>query len=355
MTPSAYYQEQCKKGVIIADKAQLLVVEQLEHLSTALIREYHKRARRFALLRKPKLVRGLYLWGGVGIGKTFLMDCFYHCLPFAEKQRMHFHQFMQWVHHELKLHQGAKDPLHVIAKALGKKIQVLCFDELTVSDITDAMLLGRLLNALFAQGICVVVTSNIEPDELYKKGLQRQLFLPTIVMLKQHTRVLHIPITIDYRLQHLKTAGVFFLTNDEETPENMEKCFELLTEGLAFSQQPLEICERPVRIHKRAGDVVWFDFDAICSVPRSQHDYLAIAKNFRTVFISNVPIIPPDARNRITLFIHLVDVLYDARVRLVMSTEVAVEKIYTEGHLLFDYRRTCSRLLEMQSEGYFGE
>jgi cell division protein ZapE len=353
MTPQEYYQEQCQKGLIIADKAQLQVIAHFDHLSKVLIREHQLRARRFSFLRKPKLTQGLYLWGGVGIGKTFMMDCFYHCLPFAEKKRMHFHQFMQWVHQELKSHQGEKDPLQGIAASLGKKVQVLCFDELTVSDITDAMLLGRLLNALFMQGICVVVTSNIEPDELYKKGLQRPLFLPTIAMLKQHTQVLHIPITIDYRLQHLKTAGVFFLTSDEETEENMEKCFDLLTEGMPVSSQALEILDRPVTIRKKAGEVVWFDFDALCHVPRSQHDYLSLAKHFRTIFISNVPIIPPEAKNRITLLIHLVDVLYDARVRLVMSTEVEVEKIYTEGHLLFDYKRTCSRLLEMQSEGYF--
>jgi cell division protein ZapE len=353
MNPLAYYQEQCAKGVIVADPEQQQVVLSLDALYFAHISEHQQRKRFFAFLRKPKLLRGLYLWGGVGIGKTFLMDCFYHCLPFSEKKRMHFHSFMQWVHHELKQHQGEKDPLQVIADKVAREAQVLCFDELAVTDIADAMLLGRLLNALFSRGVSLVVTSNIEPDELYKRGLQRPLFLPTIALLKQHTQVMHIPIIVDYRLRHLKTAGVFFSTTDEETQENMEKCFALLTEGLPVSLEPLAICDRPITIVKRAGDVVWFDFESLCHIPRSQHDYLAIAKTFRTVFISHIPIISPQAKNRITLLIHLVDVLYDARVRLVISADVPVEEIYTEGPMHFAYQRTCSRLIEMQSEGYF--
>jgi cell division protein ZapE len=355
MTPLAYYQEQCQKGVIVADKAQLLVMQQIDALYHALILEHKKRKGRLAFLRKPKLVRGLYLWGGVGIGKTFLMDCLYHCLPFSKKTRMHFHQFMQWVHQELKNHQGDNDPLLRIADKVAKKTDLLCFDELVVAEITDAMLLGRLLNALFARGVCIVATSNIEPDELYKKGLQRQLFLPTIASIKQHTHVIHVPITLDYRLRHLKTAGVFFSANDEEAEEDMEKCFALLTAGSTVSKAPLHIHDRSINIIKQAGDVVWFDFDSLCHVPRSQHDYLAIAKIYRTVFISHVPVIPASAKNHITLFIHLIDVLYDARVRLVMSAKADIEKIYTEGHLAFEYQRTRSRLLEMQSEGYFSQ
>lgn len=353
MLPLEYYREQCQKGLIVEDTQQLKIVQELELLHHALVKEQQKRTGIFALFRQPRLVQGLYVWGGVGIGKTYLLDCFYHCLPFQNKLRMHFHLFMQWIHQELKNHQGKKDPLKYIAKELAEKAILLCFDELMVSDITDAMLLRRLFDMLFLEGVCLVATSNVIPDDLYKDGLQRKLFLPAIALLKQNTKVIHLSTFSDYRLRHLKDAGVFYTPNDEIATENMEKSFNALTNGMVENADPIEIYGRTICIKKQAGNTIWFDFDAICAVPRSQHDYLAIAQKYDTVFISDVPFIHSQAKDRIALFIRMIDVFYDARVRLVLSAETLAENIYSHGHMMFEFKRTLSRLLEMQSEAYF--
>ncbi|TAK75386.1 MAG: cell division protein ZapE [Gammaproteobacteria bacterium] len=352
MTPLDYYREQCNKGQILEDEQQLMALNYFQTLFAHLLQEHKRRQRFFAAWTKPCLVQGLYVWGGVGIGKTFLMDCFYHCLPFIEKKRMHFHQFMAFIHAELKKYQGKKDPLQLIAKKIAQETMVLCFDELLVADIVDAMLLGRLFKALFSQGVCLVATSNVMPDELYKNGLQRQLFLPAIALLKQHTSVIHVPTQIDYRLRHLRRAGVFYRSQDELAQEKMEKSFAILANGEVIPENTVEINGRSIVVKKQANDVIWFDFNSICNIPRSQHDYLAIAKKYHTVFISDVPMISAKEKDIISLFIRLVDVLYDARVRVVMSSVELVEKIYQEGHMIFDYARTRSRLLEMQSEAY---
>lgn len=346
------YQAQHAKGLITEDPIQLQVIEKLQHVYNALIREHKKRSTFLSFLHKPTSVKGLYLWGGVGIGKTFLMDIFFHQLPFAEKKRFHFHQFMQWAHLELKKHQGEQDPLVAIAKALAKNTLVICFDEFVVNDIADAMILGRLFKALFAAGVCLVATSNVAPDDLYKKGLQRKLFLPTIELIKHHSTVFNLAISIDYRLRHLKTAGVFFTPNDETAQEDMDKCFEILAMGQSVSESSIEVCDRFIQVRKTTTDIAWFDFNIICSVPRSQHDYLALAKKYRTLFISDIPVISVHANNTINLFICLIDVLYDAKIRLVFSSEVEVEQLYPEGKMAFEYARTRSRLVEMQSEGY---
>lgn len=353
MTPIALYQQQCQEGTIIKDDQQLAALQDLQQVYIQLLQEHKARSKWIAALRKPKLIKGIYLWGGVGIGKTFLMDCFYHSLPFQEKMRMHFHQFMQMIHQQLKHYQGKKNPLTIIANKLAKKTQVLCFDEFFVTDIADAMILARLLHALFSAGVCLVTTSNAKPDDLYKNGLQRKLFLPAIELLKTNTKVIHISTAIDYRLRHLKHAGVFYYPNDFEAADNMEKSFALLSNNNPTSVAPVEICDRLIPIVKQAGDIIWFNFNVICAVPRSQQDYLAIAKKYRTIFISDIPIIPANARDQITLFIRLIDVLYDQRIRLVASSASAVEQIYTQGNLLADFARTRSRLLEMQSEDYF--
>jgi cell division protein ZapE len=295
----------------------------------------------------------LYIWGGVGIGKTLMMDCFFQSLPFKNKMRMHFHQFMQRVHNALTQHQGEADPLQAIASELSREAMVLCFDELFVSDITDAMLLGRLFKALFAKGVCLVTTSNVAPDDLYKNGLQRSQFLPAIELLKRYTHVIHMPAKMDYRLRHLQHAGVFYTPLNEETQEKMEHTFSVLAQGKKIISSPVIILNREIRIQKQADDVVWFEFKDICSVPRSQHDYLAISEKYKTVFISNIPIIQSSEKDTICLFISLVDVLYDARVKLVISAAEPVAQLYNRGYMIMEYTRTHSRLLEMQSLNYF--
>ena len=353
MTPLDYYDEQCRKGVILKDPQQLAALWSFQRVYEALITENKNRSGWRALFHRSALVHGLYVWGGVGIGKTFLMDCFYHCLPFDKKLRMHFHQFMQRVHNALTLHQGEKDPLQIIAKELAQETNVLCFDELFVSDITDAMLLGRLFKALFQKGVCLVATSNFAPDDLYKNGLQRLQFLPAIALLKKQMELVHIPTKIDYRLRHLKEAGVFYTPLDDVAKKNMEKTFAALTNGEPIDDTPLNVYDRSIKVKKRTNDIVWFEFADICQVPRSQKDYLWIAKQFSTVLISDIPVIPSSAKDTICLFVNLVDVFYDARVRLVMSAAEPVAELYDRGAMILEYARTHSRLLEMQSTDYF--
>lgn len=353
MTPIEYYHEQCEKGAIFEDPQQLSALQSLERIHHALIQEQQKRFSWKKLFYRKHLIQGLYLWGGVGIGKTYLLDCFYQTLPFEQKTRLHFHQFMRQIHEALRKHQGETDPLQAIANELGQKIIVLCFDEFFVSDITDAMLLGRLLKALLAEGVCLVATSNMSPDDLYKNGLQRLQFLPAIALIKKNLEVLHIPTTIDYRLRHLQEAGVFYTPLDQVADNHMKKTFALLTEGKKIDTSPITINHRSISVKKKSDDVVWFDFSVICSVPRSQNDYLAIAEQYKTVFISDVPVIPSEATDTICLFVSLIDVLYDARVKLVISAAESVPELYSRGFMILEFARTHSRLLEMQSIEYF--
>lgn len=353
MTPLDYYQAQCCKGAIVTDPEQLVVMKQLQKIYFELLREQQKRTGLLASFRPPQLVKGLYIWGGVGIGKTFMMDCFYQCIPFPQKMRMHFHHFMQWIHQELKKYQGRKNPLQIIAKNLAAKILLLCFDELFVADITDAMLLGRLLSALFSQGVCLIATSNTMPDDLYKNGLQREQFLPAIDKLKTQTQVVHVPTRADYRLRQLQAAGVFYTPLGEAANVQMEKSFALLAQDQPVITAPVKILGRDIPIKKRTENIIWFDFANLCHVPRSQNDYLIIAEQYRTVFISDIPIIPSSAKDTICLFVSLVDVLYDARVRLIISAAEPIAQLYNKGYMTLEYTRTHSRLLEMQSKDYF--
>jgi cell division protein ZapE len=355
MTPIEYYQAQAAKGFIIADPEQERVLQYLQNLQQNLLVEQHRRSGLMAFLQKNHTVKGVYLWGGVGIGKTFLMDCFFHTLPLNNKLRMHFHRFMQMVHEKLTVHQGEKDPLAVIAKELAQSAIILCFDELYVSDITDAMLLGRLFQSLFDNGVALVATSNVAPEDLYKNGLQRSRFLPAIELIKKNCDVVHIPSAIDYRLRHLKQAGVFYTPLDRKAARNMQESFSQLTAGMTISHEPVIINDRAITVYQRAGDVIWFEFKDICTAPRSNYDYLTIAKLYRTVFISNIPVIKENEKDTICLFIGLIDVLYDARVRLVISAAEPVEQIYNRGYMIMEYMRTNSRLLEMQSLDYFSD
>jgi cell division protein ZapE len=353
MTPSNYYKEQSQNGCIETDTEQLLIIKKLDDLHAKLLQEHIKRSHWTSLWRKNHLIKGIYLWGSVGIGKTFLMDCFYHTLPFKEKSRMHFHAFLQRIHQDLTIHQGQLDPLDKIAKDIAKNTLVLCFDEFFVNDITDAMLLGRLLKALFRYGVCLVTTSNVTPDDLYLNGVQRLQFLPTIAMIKNNTDVIYLPSKVDYRLRHLHTAGVFYTPLNQAAEDNMEKTFSVLTQGCVIDSFPLQIHGRSIPVIKKTSHIVWFEFSDICHIPRSQNDYLALAQQFKTIFISHVPVISPEDKDQISLFISLVDVFYDAKIRLVISAAQPVPELYSRGYKILEYERTHSRLLEMQSRDYF--
>jgi len=346
------YQKDLAQGVIRPDAKQERVIYALQ----TRIEQYQPQLSLWQRLRQTitgkKPINGLYLWGGVGIGKTYMMDLFFQCFPGERKVRMHFHRFMKQVHDELKCLQGEKDPLIIIAKNFSINIDVICFDEFFVTDIADAMILGGLLEALFARGICLIATSNIEPDELYKNGLQRARFLPAIECIKQHTEVFHLAIETDYRLRVLEKAGVYFSSLDHKTQEAMHACFQQFSHGVSPTTEPIIINERSIPVVQCANDIVWFDFDVICNVPRSQNDYLEIATLFNAVMVSNVPKIAPEQDTLITYFIHLVDVFYDANVKLIISSEVPIEEIYPSGRKHPAFRRTQSRLQEMQSRDY---
>jgi len=350
ISPKSQYQQDIQAGLIEPNDQQAIAVNHLQRVFDELTT-----SKKSFFKRHKKPIKGLYMWGGVGIGKTYLMDAFFHNLPFQEKLRMHFHRFMKVVQDELKRLQGEKDPLKKIAKSLAQKTRVLCFDEFFVNDIADAMILANLFEALFAEGLTLIATSNVAPDNLYRNGLQRSKFLPAIALIKQNTEVLHLDIKKDYRLRHLTDAGVFFYPHSDKNWQKVEDLFQKIVHTQVRADTILEIEGRHIDIIKRSTNILWTDFDKLCAVPRSQVDYLHIAKTFNTVILSNVPVIDKKDRNSITYFIHLIDILYDASVNLIMISETHFEELYPEGELSFEFRRTKSRLQEMQSEKYLAE
>lgn len=342
------YQKAVASGEIIADSQQLSVLAKFEELYQALTTK-----KLFAW--RQEAPKGLYLWGSVGIGKTFLMNLFYHALPFSEKLRTHFLPFMQQVHAELRDLQGTKNPLQKIAKNWAEKTRVICFDELIVNDIADAMLLGGLLDALFQQGICVCFTANLPPDRLYENGLQRELFLPTIDHIKAHTDVIHLTMTDDYRTVPGRTNRYYHYPLTTAARDQLQQDFMAFSQGDTAQQAPLVICDRPIAVIKQAGKVAWFDFLTICNVPRGADDYLAIAQQFETVIVSNIIAIGANESNMARCFIQLVDVFYDAKTRLIISAALPIDQLYPAGQLVFEFARTRSRLTQMQSADWPSE
>ncbi len=345
-----YYQQQVEQGLIQTDPEQLAALDSFQLVFDHLLN--HRKSSGLLRLRKPKAIQGLYVWGGVGIGKTLLMDCFFHCLPFTQKMRLHFHAFMQMVHQRLKEYTGQQDPLFKISRELAKQCRVICLDEFIVTDIVDAMLLARLLKSLIDLGVCFVTTSNTVPDELYKNGLQRDSFLPAIALIKSHMHVVHVRSMLDYRLQQVKRSGVFFMPDDAQSVEGMEKTFALLAHGHDLILDDLLIHDRCVQYIKRTNEVIWFDFKDICHVPRSQLDYLAIAKAYKVVFVSHVPALGLKGKNIALLFIRLIDVLYDAQIPLIFSASHPIEELFAGLRGMPETARTQSRLMEMQSDKY---
>ncbi|MBB70989.1 MAG: cell division protein ZapE [Legionellales bacterium] len=355
LTPSQKYQQDLDSGELLPDPAQRDAVAHLQRVfddyrasqqPNLFIRLKH------AFSRKHRPLQGLYLWGGVGIGKTYLMDTFYECLPTERKMRRHFHRFMQETHEQLKQLKGQKDPLKIVAKQLGRKIDILCFDEFFVNDIGDAMILGNLLRYLLDEGVCFVATSNVVPDLLYEYGLQRELFLPAIKLLNTYTDVVHVNTDKDYRLRELQRAGVYYHPLGPETRAKMQQTFSRIAKGPIKVGETISIANRPIKTIQRSTHIIWFEFVDLCSTPRSQMDYLALAQRYQTIMVSNVPKITPQQDNVITYLINLVDVLYDANIVLILSAATPVPELYTEGRKVFEFQRTQSRLWEMQSFEY---
>jgi cell division protein ZapE len=298
----------------------------------------------------PPAIPGLYLWGSVGRGKTYLMDWFFETLPIAEKRRLHFHHFMLQVHDAMSGLPNQPDPLDLIGARWREGVRLLCLDEFVVMDIADAMILHRLLAALLNRGLTLVTTSNTAPDQLYRNGLQRQRFLPAIELLKAHTRVFELNGGVDYRLRNLADAGVYFVGNGGES--RLAAHFEHLTGGHAVSSQPLEIHGRAIPVRRLGADVAWFDFQGLCGTARAVSDYIEIARLFHTVLLSGVPVFRPREEAAARRFVHLIDEFYDRRVKLVIAAESPIAGLYPGGFVDFPFERVQSRLLEMQSAAY---
>ncbi len=358
MTPLERYQADLEREGFEYDPEQEAVVREMQRVYEELIANRQERGGFFKRLglsspSSPMPVCGLYLWGGVGRGKTHLMNEFYRCLSFPEKQRTHFHLFMQELHGELKKRPGTRDPVPMVAEALSERIRILCLDEFHVTDITDAMLLGRLLTALFERGVTLVTTSNIPPDDLYRDGLQRERFIPAIELIKAHTRVICLDGDEDYRLRYLEHAEIYHFPLDAEADSSLLKSFHgLRPEGVVEAGE-IDIEDRPIPSVRHADGIAWFDFKALCDEPRGTIDYIEIARCFHTVFIANIPRMGDDERDKAARFIRLVDVLYDHNVNLVVSADADPAGLYTSSSpLSFAFTRTQSRLEEMRSHDY---
>lgn len=340
------------------DAAQLNVVAKLDDLRARLLQSRPKAGLLNSLLsrKSPRLAeRGIYMWGGVGRGKTFLMDLFFSSLPFKNKQRSHFHRFMHAVHEQLKKFAEQAEPLDLIADRIAAKTKVICFDEFFVADIADAMLLGRLMTNLFERGVTLVATSNIAPDGLYKDGLQRARFLPAIEQIKLHTEVVNVDAGVDYRLRVLERASGWFDANIPATRVEFGRLFAACAGEPGTADAAFVLNHRKLNAERRANDVIWFNFKQICDGPRSQDDYIELARCYHTVLLSNVPVLDALQENPTRRFISLVDEFYDRSVNLIVSGCAPLESIYQGSAFKFEFERTKSRLIEMQSKEYLAK
>ncbi|WP_407437269.1 cell division protein ZapE [Lelliottia sp.] len=364
LSPTSRYQQALDGGTHQPDDVQRDAVNRLNSIYQKLMTEPTETAQTSGLKaafgrllgkKEPQTVppvRGLYMWGGVGRGKTWLMDMFYQSLPGTRKQRLHFHRFMLRVHEELTALQGHTDPLEIVADRFKAETDVLCFDEFFVSDITDAMLLGGLMKALFARGITLVATSNIPPDDLYRNGLQRARFLPAIDAIKEHCDIMNVDAGVDYRLRTLTQAHLWLSPLNEQTQSQMDKLWLALAGAKRDKSPELEINHRPLQTLGVENQTLAVSFATLCVDARSQHDYIALSRLFHTVMLLDVPVMTPLMESEARRFIALVDEFYERHVKLVVSAEVPLYEIYQGERLKFEFQRCLSRLQEMQSEEY---
>jgi cell division protein ZapE len=351
------YRHQLADAGLIEDPEQIAAVERLAQVGEGLVGAGPLRVSswlgRLRRRHRPP-VRGLYLWGDVGRGKTWLLDLFFHALPFEDKRRWHFHRFMQSLHAELTGLKGVVDPMPRVAERLMDGARVVCLDELVVTDIGDAMLLAQLLRSLVDQGVTLVTTSNAEPDALYPDGIQRASFLPAIDLLKRHNNVLRLRGATDYRLRYLEQVPIYLTPLGPAAETRLAEEFGRLAPDTAERDGVLEVNGRAVRFRRRADDCAWFDFEALCGPPRSQNDYIELARCHHTVVLSDVPVLDGSVDDKARRFVHLVDEFYDRNVKLILSAAASPERLYCGERLAFEFRRTASRLEEMQSREYLG-
>lgn len=357
LSPLQRYRRDLEQQGFQEDAAQEAAIQHLQALYDTLMERDQWSLWRKVTTRwsgKKEDIKGLYFWGGVGRGKTYLMDTFFEALPFEEKMRTHFHRFMRRIHKEMKKLDDQRDPLVTVADKLADEVKVLCFDEFFVADITDAMILANLLDALFDRGVVLVATSNIQPSGLYKDGLQRARFLPAIDLLNQHTQVVNVDGGVDYRLRTLEQASLYHAPLSVEAHEALGKFFwDLVPDHDAISEEiDIEVEGRSILALKEAEDVVWFDFASICDGPRSQVDYIELAREYHAVIVENVPILRSRNDDLARRFIYMVDEFYDRNVKLILSAETPIHELYVGHRLAFEFERTVSRIQEMQSTEY---
>jgi cell division protein ZapE len=366
MTPLEKYNQDLEINGFQKDPAQAQAIQALNDLYTRLQTQptleqskHNVWGKVTQLFSKPKVelitpLQGLYFWGGVGRGKTYMMDIFFDALPTERKMRVHFHRFMYRVHDELAKHQDVSDPLELVADTFKQETDIICFDEFFVSDITDAMILATLLQALFARGITLVATSNIPPPELYRNGLQRARFLPAITLIEKHCTVMNIDSGIDYRLRTLEQAEIYHYPLDEQACLNMQRYFEQLA-GEGEGAGEIEINHRAIQVINSCNGVLRISFEELCQSARSQNDYIELSKIYHTVLMQDVVQMSRETDDAARRFIALVDEFYERKVKLIISAEVAMENLYVDGLLNFEFKRCQSRLIEMQSHAYLAE
>ena len=345
--PSHYYNQAVSDGKLIKDPEQAAVLPVLDDFYNRCLisKTIWTKLKNFLLLNQSP-IEGLYLWGDVGVGKTYLLDLLSYCVP-KKILRQHFFVFMAMVHEKLKQYQGEKNPLQKIAKELSEKIDILCFDEFLVTNITDAMILHQLLKALFEYNISLIASSNLRPDDLYRDGLQRELFLPAIELIKQHTKIINIITTQDYRKLEGLDQNQRLEILHEGGELKIKQRFDTVSALPIRTDDKIIILNREIKTRQVSDNCIWFDFDLICSPPRGPDDYLYLSRKYSYIFISGVPEIDPARVDLITNFIRLIDILYDAKVKLMVTSDVPFELVYKKGPLLFEYQRTLSRLIEM--------
>ena len=357
LSPRERYEQDLASGVLLPDPAQAEVIDELDDLCRRLtqraMREETVWARARRLLKRDTMPEtGLYLRGGVGRGKTHMMDAFFASLPFEGKLRVHFHRFMQRVHDALTAHGGAKNPLDQVAEDIANEASVLCFDEFFVSDIGDAMILAGLIDALFSRGVTLVATSNIPPSDLYKDGLQRSRFLPAITLIERHLRVAHLDSDTDYRFRTLNRADLWHVPHNGDAVQRLQQYFGSLTGGASCEPCSIEVNQRSVQLRAEALGVGWFDFSVLCEEARSAADYVEIAREYHTVLLEQIPIISSDREDAARRLINLVDEFYDRGVKLITTADALPEALYQGSRLRFEFERTVSRLQEMRTQEY---
>lgn len=352
-SPKTWYQAAAQQPAFIQDAAQARAIEHLDRLWNELMMFKRKRNRFLGRsLRSPEVPKGLYFYGGVGRGKSFLMDAFFGCLPYRRKRRVHFHAFMAEIHRRMRDKHSEQDPLKSVAADIAEETRVLCFDEFHVSDIADAMILGRLLENLFTHGVVLVATSNYAPSELYPQGQNRSSFLPTIALIERHLTVLNVDSGEDYRMRTLTPAEVFYVPDNAENEAKLADLFARLANGKPAVPEKIVIHERELTCKARSERIIWFDFRTLCFGTRSQADYLWLAQHYTHVLISGVEKMSPNEKNEARRLTLLVDVFYDYRVKLCLTSQVPMQDLYTEGDFAHEFVRTVSRLVEMQSQDY---